>query len=47
MWSRMVEKPRSCGSWRRFFNLVNLVNQLEQEKAAGRSGRLCREAAAL
>ena len=25
----------------RFFNLVNLVNQLEQEKAAGRSGRLC------
>lgn len=23
-----------------FFNLVNLVNQLEQEKAAGRSGRL-------
>ncbi|MGF6227939.1 transposase [Inquilinus ginsengisoli] len=24
----------------RFFNLVNLVNQLEQEKAAGRSGRL-------
>ena len=31
----------------RFFNLVDLVNQLEQEKAAGRSGRLCREAAAL
>ena len=25
----------------RFFNLVDLVNQLEQEKAAGRSGRLC------
>ena len=25
----------------RFFNLVGLVNQLEQEKAAGRSGRLC------
>jgi DNA replication protein DnaC len=24
----------------RFFNLVDLVNQLEQEKAAGRSGRL-------
>jgi len=25
----------------RFFNLVDLVNQLEQEKAAGRGGRLC------
>ena len=24
----------------RFFNLVDLVNQLEQEKAAGRSGRI-------
>ena len=24
----------------RFYNLVDLVNQLEQEKAAGRSGRL-------
>jgi IstB-like ATP binding protein len=24
----------------RFFNLVDLVNQLEQEKAAGRSGKL-------
>jgi hypothetical protein len=24
----------------RFFNLVDLVNQLEQEKAAGRTGRL-------
>jgi DNA replication protein DnaC len=24
----------------RFFDLVDLVNQLEQEKAAGRSGRL-------
>ena len=24
----------------RFFNLLDLVNQLEQEKAAGRSGRL-------
>jgi DNA replication protein DnaC len=24
----------------RFFNLVDLVNQLEQEKATGRSGRL-------
>ena len=24
----------------RFFNLVDLVNQLEQEKAVGRSGRL-------
>jgi DNA replication protein DnaC len=24
----------------RFFNLVDLVNQLEQEKTAGRSGRL-------
>jgi DNA replication protein DnaC len=24
----------------RFFNLVDLVNQLEQEKAAGRQGRL-------
>jgi len=24
----------------RFFNLIDLVNQLEQEKAAGRSGRL-------
>ena len=31
----------------RFFNLVDLVNQLEQEKAAGRSGRLVREPAAL
>jgi len=29
-------QPRSG----RFFNLVDLVNQLEQEKAAGRSGRL-------
>ena len=27
-------------AWGRFFNLVDLVNQLEQEKAAGRSGRL-------
>src|SRR5664279_1196248 len=27
-------------SRKRFFNLVDLVNQLEQEKAAGRSGRL-------
>ena len=25
---------------RRFFNLVDLVDQLEQEKAAGRSGQL-------
>lgn len=24
----------------RFYNLVDLVNQLEQEKAAGRNGRL-------
>jgi len=24
----------------RFFNVVDLINQLEQEKAAGRSGRL-------
>jgi len=24
----------------RFFNLVDLVNQLEQEKAAGKSGRI-------
>jgi len=31
----------------RFFNLVDLVNQLEQEKAAGRSGRLSEKAAAL
>jgi DNA replication protein DnaC len=29
-------RPRQRG----FFNLVDLVNQLEQEKAAGRSGRL-------
>jgi len=36
--------PRPGG---RFFNLVDLVNQLEQEKAAGRSRPLGREAAAL
>jgi DNA replication protein DnaC len=29
-----------AGARGRFFNLVDLVNQLEQEKAAGRSGRL-------
>jgi hypothetical protein len=44
------EKPISASRWPqplsahvpggRFFNLVDLVNQLEQEKAAGRSGRL-------
>ena len=33
----MVIRTRAKG---RFFNLVDLVNQLEQEKAAGRSGRL-------
>jgi DNA replication protein DnaC len=33
-----VVRARARG---RFFNLVDLVNQLEQEKAAGRSGRLC------
>ncbi len=32
-----VVRARARG---RFFNLVDLVNQLEQEKAAGRSGRL-------
>ena len=32
-----VTRARARG---RFFNLVDLVNQLEQEKAAGRSGRL-------
>jgi DNA replication protein DnaC len=32
-----VIRARARGS---FFNLVDLVNQLEQEKAAGRSGRL-------
>jgi hypothetical protein len=33
--------PRSSAPERgRFFNLVDLVNQLEQEKAAGRSGRI-------
>ena len=32
-----VIRAQACG---RFFNLVDLVNQLEQEKAAGRSGRL-------
>jgi DNA replication protein DnaC len=32
-----VIRSRATG---RFFNLVDLVNQLEQEKAAGRSGRL-------
>ncbi len=32
-----VIRARASG---RFFNLVDLVNQLEQEKAAGRSGRL-------
>ena len=31
----------------RFFNLVDLVNQLEQEKAAGRSGRLAEKSSAL
>jgi hypothetical protein len=31
-------------AWWRFFNLVDLVNQLEQEKAAGRSGRLAENA---
>ena len=29
-----------AGAKGRFFNLVDLVNQLEQEKAAGRTGRL-------
>jgi hypothetical protein len=33
----LMKKPGARG---RFFNLVDLVNQLEQEKAAGRSGRL-------
>ncbi len=34
-------RPSSAARARgRFFNLVDLVNQLEQEKAAGRSGRL-------
>lgn len=33
-----VVRARARG---RFFNLVDLVNQLEQEKAAGHSGRLC------
>ncbi len=33
--SRIRTKARG-----RFYNLVDLVNQLEQEKAAGRSGRL-------
>jgi DNA replication protein DnaC len=32
-----VVRARAKG---RFFNLVDLVNQLEQEKAAGRTGRL-------
>jgi DNA replication protein DnaC len=32
-----VVRARARG---RFFNLVDLVNQLEQEKAVGRSGRL-------
>jgi hypothetical protein len=34
---RGVTRTRARG---RFFNPVDLVNQLEQEKAAGRSGRL-------
>jgi transposase len=34
---KAVIRTRARG---RFFNLVDLVNQLEQEKAAGRSGRL-------
>lgn len=32
-----VIRARASG---RFFNLVDLINQLEQEKAGGRSGRL-------
>ena len=35
---RLRRHPRRARG--RFFNLVDLVNQLEQEKAAGRSGRL-------
>ena len=31
----------------RFFNLVDLVNQLEQEKATGRGGRLAQALARL
>ena len=39
----MIAIARSCiraGRRGRFFTIVDLVNQLEQEKAAGRSGRL-------
>ena len=35
--SAAIIRARARG---RFFNLVDLVNQLEQEKTAGRSGRL-------
>ena len=40
--SALAWHPRSFAAVpaARFFNLVDLVNQLEQEKAAGRSGRL-------
>ena len=40
--SALAWHPRSFAAVRadRFFNLVDLVNQLEQENAAGRSGRL-------
>ena len=33
-------RPSSAARRGRFYNLVDLVNQLEQEKAAGKSGRL-------
>ena len=41
--NRSIRAARSCirsGTRGRFYNVVDLVNQLEQEKAAGRSGRL-------
>ena len=38
--SRVASRRHPRRARGRFFNLVDLVNQLEQEKAAGRSGRL-------
>ena len=36
----MVMKPSPAASVNFAFNLVDLVNQFEQEKAAGKSGRI-------
>ena len=38
--SASPRRSSASGLAGRFYNLVDLVNQLEQEKAAGRSGRL-------